>query len=98
MSQGLEHSWLERITHVAMRVHHTKCMITFSHKHTHTHTMYNAITQSRKMKQTGGKQTFEAHEETNKYVIKKKRWCPRRTKVGLDRVSIVPLDWNMDDT
>ena len=35
--------------------------------------MYNAITQSRKMKQTGGKQTFEAHEETNKYVIKKKK-------------------------
>ena len=23
---------------------------------------------------------------------------PKRTNVGLDRVSIVPLDWSMDDT
>ena len=26
--QGQELSWLERVTHVAMRVHHTKCTIT----------------------------------------------------------------------
>ena len=32
MSQGLEDLWLERVAHVATRVHHTKCMIT----HTHT--------------------------------------------------------------
>ena len=24
--------------------------------------------------------------------------CPRRTNVGLGQVSIVPLDWSMDDT
>ena len=29
---------------------------------------------------------------------KKKRWCPRRTNVGLDPVSIAPLDRSMDDT
>ena len=27
-----------------------------------------------------------------------KRRCPRRTNVGLDRMSIVPMDWNTDDT
>ena len=26
--QGQEHSWLERVAHVATRVHHTKCTIT----------------------------------------------------------------------
>ena len=26
-----------------------------------------------------------------------KRWCPRRTNVGLDRVSIIPWDWSVDD-
>ena len=42
MPQGQEHSWPERITHVTMRVHHTKCTInckhTRTHAHTHTHT------------------------------------------------------------
>ena len=64
MSQGQEHSWLEMVAHVAMRVHHSKCMINHTHRgahthtHTHTHThiytyiMHNAITQSRKDKQT----------------------------------------------
>jgi len=28
LSQGPKHLWLERVTHVAMRVHHTKCTIT----------------------------------------------------------------------
>ena len=31
MSQGPEHSWLRRVTHVAMIVHHTKCTITHAH-------------------------------------------------------------------
>ena len=31
-------------------------------------------------------------------MLSNKRWCPRRTIVGLDRVSIIPLDWSMDDT
>ena len=39
-----------------MRVHHTKCMIIHTHAsiyvYTHTHIMHNAITQSRKIKQT----------------------------------------------
>ena len=26
-----------------------------------------------------------------------KKGCPRRTNVGLDQVSIVPVDWSMDD-
>ena len=30
-------------------------------------------------------------------MLSNKRGCPRRTNVGLDRVSIVPLDWSMDD-
>jgi len=33
----------------------------------------------------------------NKHVIKQKG-VTRRTKVGLDWVSRVPLDWSMDDT
>ena len=36
----------------------------------------------------GGKQTC----------YQTKRKCPRRTNVGLDWVSIVPLDWSMDNT
>ena len=31
-------------------------------------------------------------------MLSNKRGCPRRTNVGLDQVSIVPLDWSMDDT
>ena len=27
--QGQKHSWLERVVHVATRVHHTKCTITY---------------------------------------------------------------------
>ena len=46
MSQGPEHSWLKRVTHIATKVHHTKCMITHTHAsiyiyiyiYTHTHT------------------------------------------------------------
>ena len=56
MPQGQEHSCLEKVTHVTMKVHHTKCTITHTHvgvrAHTHTHIMYNAITQSKKVNQT----------------------------------------------
>ena len=31
-------------------------------------------------------------------MLSNKRGCPKRTKVGLDRVSVVPLDWSTDDT
>ena len=31
--QGQEHSWLERVAHIATRVHHTKCMITHTCRH-----------------------------------------------------------------
>ena len=30
-------------------------------------------------------------------MLSNKRGCPRRTNVGLNWVSIVPLDWSMDD-
>ena len=36
--QGQELSWLERVTHIATRVHHTKCTITHTYIYTHTHT------------------------------------------------------------
>ena len=50
MPQGQEHSWLERVAHVAIRVHHTKYTIT--HTHTHTYIMHNGFTHSKKIKQT----------------------------------------------
>ena len=31
MPQGQEHSWPERVNHLTMRVHHTKCTITHTH-------------------------------------------------------------------
>ena len=31
-------------------------------------------------------------------ILSNKRGCHRRTNIGLDLVSIVPLDWSMDDT
>ena len=44
-----------------------------------------------------GKQTCEAQKrQTN--MLSNKRECPRRTNVGLDQVSIVPLDWSTGDT
>ena len=30
-------------------------------------------------------------------MLSNKRGCPRWINVGLDRVSIIPLDWSMDD-
>ena len=55
MSQGPEHSWLERVAYVATRAHHTKCTITHTHAskyiyiyiYIHTYIMHNAITQSK---------------------------------------------------
>ena len=38
----------------------------------------------------------QAYERANK--LSDKKGCPRRTNVGLNQVSIVPLDWSMDDT
>ena len=31
-------------------------------------------------------------------ILSNKRGCHRRTNIDLDWVSIVPLDWSMDDT
>ena len=58
MPQGQEHSWLKRVTHVAMRVHHTKCTITHTHAviyiyiyiHTHTNTYTSCTMLSHKQK------------------------------------------------
>ena len=44
-----------------------------------------------------GKQECEEHEEARN-VLSNKRGCPRRTNVSLDQMSIVPLDWTMDNT
>ena len=59
--QGQELSWLERVTHVAMRVHHTKCTITQTHTSKYIYIYicitHNAITQSGQVNQT--LQTFQ---------------------------------------
>ena len=31
-------------------------------------------------------------------MLSNKMGCPRRTNIGLDQVSVVPLDWSMDKT
>ena len=36
--QGHEHSWLERVAHIATRVHHTKCTITHIQAYIDIHT------------------------------------------------------------
>ena len=38
------------------------------------------------------------HMKRQTNMLSNKRGCPRRKNVGLDRVSIVPLDWSMNDT
>ena len=54
--QGEELSWVEKVTHVAMRVHHAKCRITHTHRgiyiYIYIHIMHNATTQSGKVHQT----------------------------------------------
>ena len=52
---------------------------------------------TRKRFQTGvNKHVKHMKRQTN--MLSNKRGCPRRANVGLDQVSIVPLDWSMDDT
>ena len=31
-------------------------------------------------------------------MLSNKRGCPRKTNIGLDLISIVPMDWTMDNT
>ena len=38
------------------------------------------------------------HTKRQTNILSNKRGCPRRTNVGLDRVSIATLDWSMGDT
>ena len=38
------------------------------------------------------------HMKGQTSMLSSKRWCPKRTNIGLDQVSIVPLDWSTDDT
>lgn len=46
------------------------------------------------------KQGKKAHNGENKHVNKQtnKKGYPRRANVGLDLVSVVPLDWSIDNT
>ena len=45
------------------------------------------------------KQKKESMHRSEQDIFKQanKKGCPRRTNVGLDLVSVVPLDWSMDD-
>ena len=38
------------------------------------------------------------HKKRQRNMLSNKRGCLRRTNIGLDRVSIAPLDGSMDDT
>ena len=53
IQEGQELLWLERVAHVATRVHHTKCTTTHTHArryiYIYTCIMHNAITQSKKI-------------------------------------------------
>ena len=50
--QGQELSWLERVTHIAMRVHHTKCTITHIQIDIDIHTSYAMQLHRRKVNRT----------------------------------------------
>ena len=50
-----------------------------------------------KESQTGANEHVK-HTKGKHMCYQTKGGCLRRTNVGLDRVSIVPLDWSMDDT
>jgi len=53
--------------------------------------------QARKRCQTrANKHVKHTNRQTN--ILSNKRGCPRRTNVDLDQISIVPLDWSMNDT
>ena len=56
----------------------------------------HAKRQARKRCQIGAKNVKNTKRQRN--VLSNKRGCPRRTNVGLDQMSIVPLDWIMDNT
>ena len=45
-----------------------------------------------------GQTKHALHMKGQTSMLSNKIGFPRRTNVGLDRVSIVPLDWSMDDT
>ena len=50
--RGQEFSWLEWVTHVATRVHHTKCTITHTRAGIYIYIMHNGTTQSGRVNQT----------------------------------------------
>ena len=54
----------------------------------------HTLTSRNKRRQT--KHAKHVKRENN--MLSNKRGCPRRTNVGLNRVSIPSLDWSMDDT
>ena len=53
--------------------------------------------QIRKRCQTGAKK-YVKHTKRKTNMLSNKRGCPRRTNVCLNWVSIVPLEWSMDNT
>ena len=57
----------------------------------------HAKRQARKRCQTrANKNVKNTKRQTN--MLSNKRGCPRRKNVGIDQISIVPLDWTMDNT
>ena len=57
----------------------------------------NAKRQARKRCQIGAnKNVKNMKRQTN--MLSNKRGCPRKTNIGLDLISIVPMDWTMDNT
>ena len=48
-------------------------------------------------KPNGGKQSMLSIWKRQTSMLSNKKGCPRRTNVGLDWVSVVPLDWSMDE-
>ena len=53
----------------------------------------NILTKKAKQGQT----KHAKHMKGQTSMLSNKRGCPRRTNVGLDQVSIIPLDWSMND-
>ena len=57
----------------------------------------HAKRQARKRCQIGAnKNVKNMKRQTN--MLSNKRGCPRKTNIGLDLISIVPMDWTMDNT
>ena len=57
----------------------------------------HAKRQANKRCQTGANKHVK-HTKGQTNMLSNKKGCPRRTNVGLDQVSVVPLDWSTDDT